>query len=169
MSGACSYGPPFFPRVGRGEIRRRERNPRYEEPPERLCFSSRSPVRSRDRTDGKTAGFGRDYLVGIFRDKSIFYLNGNCGEDAGMKRDFWGYPQYTQELSTKEGFMELECRSMKRAALRGIRFALVDCPGAVRPAFKLLSFASSSAGSFWVLCKPGKVAGEKRPRRSRPK
>ena len=86
-----------------------------------------------------------------------------------MKRDFWGYPQYTQELSTKEGFMELECRSMKEAALRSIRFALVDCPGAVRPAFKLLSFASSSAGSFWVLCKPGKVAGEKRPRRSRPK
>lgn len=86
-----------------------------------------------------------------------------------MKRDFWGYPQYTQELSTKEGFMELECRSMKEAALRSIRFALVDCPGAVRPAFKLLSFASSSAGSFWVFCKPGKVAGEKRPRRSRPK
>lgn len=47
MSGACSYGPPFFPRVGRGEIRRRERNPRYEEPPGRLCFSPRSPVRSR--------------------------------------------------------------------------------------------------------------------------
>lgn len=65
-----------------------------------------------------------------------------------MKRDFWGYPQYTQKLSTKEGFMELECRSMKEAALRGIRFALVDCPGAVRPAFKLLPFASSFAGSF---------------------
>lgn len=148
MNGACSYGPPFFPRVGRGEIRGQERNPRYEEPPGRLCFSSRSPVRSRDQTDGKTAGFRRDYLVGIFRDKSIFYLKGNCGEDVGMKRDFWGYPQYTQELSTKEGFMKLECRSMKRAALRGIRFAFVDCPGAVRPAFKLFSFASSSAGSF---------------------
>lgn len=91
-------------------------------------------------------GIGRDYLVGIFRDKSIFYLKGNCGGHAGMKRDFWGYPQYTQKLSTKEGFMELECRSMKEAALRGIRFALVDCPGAVRPAFKLLFFASSSAG-----------------------
>ena len=148
MNGACSYGPPFFPRVGRGEIRGQERNPRYEEPPGRLCFSPRSPVRSRDQTDGKTAGFRRDYLVGIFQDKSIFYLKGNCGEDVGMKRDFWGYPQYTQELSTKEGFMKLECRSMKKAALRGIRFAFVDCPGAVRPAFKLLSFASSSAGSF---------------------
>ena len=147
MSGACSGTPPFS-RVGRGEIRRRERNPRYEEPPGRLCFSSRSPVRSRDRTDGRTAGFGRDYLVGIFRDKSIFYLKGNCGGHAGMKRDFWGYPQYTQKLSTKEGFMELECRSMKEAALRGIRFALVDCPGAVRPTFKLLPFASSFAGSF---------------------
>lgn len=63
-----------------------------------------------------------------------------------MKRDFWGYPQYAQKLSTKEGLMELECTSIKEAALRGIRFTLVDCPGAVRPAFGLLPFASSSAG-----------------------
>lgn len=63
-----------------------------------------------------------------------------------MKRDFWGYPQYAQKLSTKEGLIELECRSTKGAALRGIRFTLVDCPGAVRSAFELLFFASSSAG-----------------------
>ena len=67
-----------------------------------LNFTNSNFVDGRDRTDGKTADFGRDYLVGIFRDKSIFYLKGNCGEDAGMKRDFWGYPQYTQKLSTKK-------------------------------------------------------------------